>query len=108
MSGELSGRLRNRVAIERRSPSRDAVGGADGTWVTIGHAWAGIMQEGGGATVVADARSSAARWLVTLRAGADVTVGDRLIWRGRRMRVRRRSEDPALPDRFTVDVEEER
>jgi head-tail adaptor len=106
--GELAGRLRSRVAIERRDAARDALGGASGEWTPIGHAWADLAPHGTGDAVVGDARGMAARWQVTLRAGQDVGVGDRLVWRGRRLRVRRRIESPAFPDRITIEAEEER
>lgn len=108
MSGELAGRLRSRVAIERRGTERDGIGGAAGGWITIGQAWAGLLPDGTGNVTAADARSAAPRWQVTLRAGADVTIGDRLLWRGRRLRVRRLSEDPAAPDRIVLDTQEDR
>lgn len=108
MSGELAGRLRSRVAIQRRAADRDTIGGATGDWVTIGQAWAGLAPDGTGDVAAADARRAAPRWQVTLRAGADVTIGDRLIWRGRKLRVRRLSEDPAQPDRIMLDTQEDR
>lgn len=106
--GELTGRLRSRVTIERREPLRDALGGASGEWGAIGNAWAELVPDGTGAAQVGDARSMAPRWRVTLRAGPVVAIGDRLVWRGRRLRVRQRIEDPGLPDRITINAEEER
>jgi len=108
MSGELAGRLRERIAIVRREPIRDAGGGASEGWATIGPAWAAIEPDGSGDLTAGDARAASPRWRVTLRLGADVTVGDRLTWGQRRMRVRRRIDDPATPDRFTLHAEEER
>jgi len=108
MSGELAGRLRNRVAIERRGTDRGALGEASGGWVATGHAWADLAPAGTGEPVAGEARNMAPRWRVTLRNGAAVAIGDRLVWRGRKLRVRRRIEDPALPDRFTIEAEEER
>lgn len=106
--GELSGRLRSRVAIERRDAARDTLGGANGGWSPVGNAWAELVPDGTGGAIAGDARSMATRWQVTLRAGPDVTIGDRLIWRGRRLRVRGRIDDPGLPDRITINAEEER
>lgn len=106
--GELAGRLRSRVAIERRDPARDALGGASGLWLAIGSAWAELAPDGSGDAVAGDARGMAPRWQVTLRTGAEVAIGDRLVWRGRRLRVRKRTEDPAFPDRITINAEEER
>jgi head-tail adaptor len=106
--GGLAGRLRSRVAIERRDPVRDALGGASGLWLPIGNAWAELVPDGSGDVVAGDARGMAPRWRVTLRTGADIATGDRLVWRGRRLRVRKRSEDPASPDRITINAEEER
>ena len=108
MSGELAGRLRSRVTILRRVTTRDAIGGSAGDWVTIGQAWAGLTPDGTSEPTVGDAPSAALRWKVTLRTGADVTIGDRLLWRGRVLRVRRLSDDPAEPDRIMLDTQEER
>ena len=106
--GELTGRLRSRIAIERRDAARDPLGGASGDWIPIGHAWAELAPDGTGDPVAGDARGMMPRWRVTLRTGSDVAIGDRILWRGRRLRVRRRIEDPAVPDRFTINAEEER
>ncbi|MDB5685368.1 MAG: hypothetical protein JWM75_3066 [Sphingomonas bacterium] len=108
MSAELAGRLRERITIERRETTRDAVGGTSGGWTPIGEWWAAVAPDGSGDIVAADRRTAAARWRITLRTGADLRIGDRLTWRGTRMRVRRRIDDPAQPDRITVETEEER
>lgn len=104
---ELAGRLRERIAIERRDPARDATGGAAGEWLGVGQAWAAIEPVGRVAAVEADALRARLRWAVTLRSEAEVRIDDRLIWRGNRLRVRRLVPDPRTPDRLVVEAEEE-
>jgi head-tail adaptor len=108
MSGELAGRLTERVTIERRGGERDALGGASGAWTALGTRWAGLAPQPGGPLVVGEALDAAPRWRVILRAGSGVAVGDRLVWRSRRLAVRGVTDDPARPDRTTIEAEEER
>lgn len=108
MSAELAGALSERVELQRRATERDALGGAVGAWVVVGSAWAEIAPERTGPLVAGEAIEALPGWRVTLRADADVSVGDRLAWRGRRLRVRARIDDPALPDRVQLRAEEER
>jgi head-tail adaptor len=105
---ELAGALSERVEVQRRAAERDALGGAAGAWGAVGSTWAEIVPDGTGAPVAGEAIEALPRWRVTLRADADVAVGDRLIWRGRRLRVRARTDDPRLPDRVLLRAEEER
>lgn len=109
MRAELSGRLRTRVVIERRESARDAIGAANGDWVTMRSAWAEIAPEGLGAVAQADAASAMPRWSVTIRFEAPVpAVGDRVLWGGRTLRVRAVIADPRTPDRLTLSTEEQR
>lgn len=108
MSGELAGRLRERVALERRSDGRDALGGATGEWNPLGESWAAIEPHGSGPTAAGEAASAMPRWRVTMRAGIDMMVGDRLHWGVKRLRVRAMLADPMQADRVTAEVEEER
>lgn len=108
MSGELAGVLRERVTLLRRDAARDALGGASGEWAAIGEAWAAIVPDGAGGAVSGDAPDAPQRWRVTLRAPTPATIGDRLGWGARGLRVRGRSDDPAMPDRVTLLVEEVR
>lgn len=105
--GELTGRLRERVTIERREAGRDAIGGATGEWRAVGDAWAAIEPDGKSALVEADAIRARVRWAVTLRSGADLIIDDRIIWRGTPLRVRSVTRDPRTPDRIDAEAEEE-
>ena len=106
--GELAGTLRERLTLERRAAGRDGMGGADGAWSTIGTVWAALEPRTSGPAVQGDALDMRPRWRVTLRAGSGIAVGDRLVWRARYLRVRGVTDDPALPDRTSVEAEEER
>lgn len=108
MSGELAGALSERIELQRRGTARDALGGAAGDWASLGFAWAGLEPDGAGAAVAGQAADSQPRWRVTLRARDDLMLDDRRVWRGRRLRVRSVAQDPRLPDRILLKVEEER
>lgn len=107
MSGELAGALRHRVTVFRQDASRDALGGA-GDWIEVEAPWAALAADGIGAVAAADARDAPVRMAATLRAGADVRVGDRLRWAGRDFVVRSLWADPALRDRMIARIEEQR
>jgi head-tail adaptor len=109
MNAELSGRLRTRVIVERRENGRDAIGAANGDWITMRGAWVEIAPEAIGPIAVADARAAMPRWEVTMRFEAPLpAIGDRLLWDGRTLRVRAVIADPRAPDRLTLSTEEER
>lgn len=109
MRGELSGRLRTRVIIERREDARDVLGAASGDWIVMRSAWAEIAPEGAGPIAEAEARAAMPRWMVTMRSEAPVpTIGDRVLWAGRRLRVRSVGTDPRAPDAVRLSTEEER
>jgi head-tail adaptor len=107
-SGELAGRLRELVTIQRRGPERDALAGAEGEWAAIGDVWAALEPSGTGDPQAGDAWSAMPRWRATVRSGADVMVGDRIVWRGRMIVVRHYAADPAKPDRIMLIAEEMR
>lgn len=109
MNGELAGRLRTRVIIERREDARNAIGAANGDWITMRNAWVEIAPESIGPLAVADARAAMERWTVTMRFEATLpAIGDRILWAGRRLRVRSVAADPRTPDRLSLSTEEER
>lgn len=65
----LAGRLRERITIEERTVSRDAMGGETPTWATV-------------ATVWAEAQPIAGREYVALRQGqSDITIRFRMRYR---------------------------
>lgn len=91
---ELASLLRQRVTIERKSRARDALGGSTGEWTSLGSSWAELRAQDNG------------RWTATLRSTADVVAGDRLVWRGRRLRVTAAVADPWAADRLRLACEE--
>jgi head-tail adaptor len=109
MKGALAGRLRTRVIIERREDARDVLGAASGDWITMRSAWVEIAPDLIGPIAEADAKAAMPRWAVTMRAEAPLpTIGDRVLWAGRRLRVRSLMADPRAPDQLTLGTEEER
>ena len=105
---ELAGALRERVELQRRDDARDAIGGAVGEWVSLGMAWAAIIFDRSGAGIIGDAADASPWWRVTMRARADVSVGDRMLWNGRVLMVRSVERDPRFPDRLHARAEEAR
>jgi head-tail adaptor len=109
MRGELSGRLRCRVIIERREDARDVLGAASGDWITMRSAWVEIAPEAVGPISEAGAKAAMGRWTVTMRFEAPLpAIGDRLLWAGRTLRVRSVIADPRTPDQLTLSTEEMR
>lgn len=106
MIRELAGALGERIELQRRGNGRDALGGADGGWISLGFAWAGIEYERAGPGVAAGAIEDGPRWRVTMRARDDVAAGDRLIWGARVLRVRSVLRDPRWRDRLILGAEE--
>ena len=105
---ELAGTLTETVTIERRGAARDALGGAAGSWAAIATAAAAIAPDARGAATAGDAVAGLPLWRVTLRAPSPVAVGDRLLWRSRRLAVRGVENDPRRPDRIILMAEESR
>jgi len=101
---ELSGTLRERVAIEAWVDVRDNAGASAGHWQMQGAAFAAIAPDGAGGNE-GEARRSRRRWRVTLRAGADVRLTSRLIWRGEVLSVLAVEQDPQAADRVVLRCE---
>jgi head-tail adaptor len=108
VSGEFSGALTQRVLVQRRAATRDDLGGASGAWTTIATLWAAIEPITPASWGAGDLPSAAPRWRATIRAGTDVAIGDRLQWRDLLFAVRAVAADPAMPDRLTLMLEEDR
>jgi len=104
MADELTGTLTERVAIEHFVDSRDASGASAGRWQVATSAWAAIVPDGQGGSD-GEARRSARRWRVTLRAPTRVGLLSRLIWRGEWLAVLAVETDPRTPDRVTLRCE---
>lgn len=108
MSGEFAGALRERVTIERRAPSRDNRGGANGAWMYDGAAWVGVAPVVPANLAEADALSAAPRWRVTMRKREGIGLDTRLVWRGRFLAVRGVESDPREPAQMLLACEEKR
>lgn len=105
-SAEFAGALKERVTLEYQAAGTDARGAADGAWLSRGTAWAAIVPAGEGAAYAADAVAGEPRYRVTMRRRLDLSVGDRLVWRGRILSVLSFTTDPAQLDRMTCLVEQ--
>lgn len=108
MADELSGTLRERVAIEAWVAVREATGADAGHWQAVGAAAAAIVPDGLARSPLGEARRSGQRWRVTLRAGPDIGLTSRLIWQGRVLAVLAVERDPRRPDRLQALCEERR
>jgi head-tail adaptor len=100
MSG-FAGILRERVVIERRTETRDALGASDEDWTVIDVVWASARPVGSGPDFVGGAGASFPMWRLTLRP-CDIRVGDRVERVTNRIEVREVIVDPTLPDRVVA------
>lgn len=105
---ELSGKLSERVLIERQEAGRDLSGGFSGVWHTEATRWAKVepIVRGSLSRLEADTRLTARTWRVMMRPGFAVTLDMRLRWRGRILRLLGVETDPAVPDRIIILAEE--
>jgi head-tail adaptor len=108
MAGEMAGTLSERVRIEQRSGSVDGAGALVDDWTQVAERWAQLIPAGGDAmsTVAADTWLSNRQWRVILRSGLTLDLGMRLSWRDRTMRIIGIDDNPLLPDRTVLLVEE--
>ena len=102
---DFAGALRERVIIEPWLAARDTAGAEVGSWGPGETVNAAVNADGGGA-VEGEARRSRRRWRVVVRAGPAVGLTSRLRWRERVLKVLAVEDDPALPDRLTLRVED--
>jgi head-tail adaptor len=108
MSAEFAGNLRERVTIEQRLDTRDALAGARARYAYDGAAWAAVTPLVPAALVAADTLSALPRWLVTMRKREGIGPGTRLIWRARYLAVRGVECDPRMPGRMVLTCDEVR
>lgn len=105
MSGELAGRLNERVTLELWQGSSDDLGAATGAWIPQGDRWASIRPIELAPSAEADSRSSRRRYRVTLRSEPRLSLLHRLRWRNEVLSILRVEADPTSPDRQTLIVE---
>nr|WP_294849844.1 phage head closure protein [uncultured Sphingomonas sp.] len=105
---EFAGTLRERIAIEQLAAVRTPSGLQQEQWEPVARCLAAIVAETPAGEAEAMALSSAPRFRVTIRARDSVAVGQRVVWRGRRMLVKQRIDDPRTPDRIALRCEEMR
>ncbi len=108
MSGEFTGRLRERVLIEQRQGNRDLLAGATGSYAYAGEAWVALMPLMPGDLTQADALSAMPRWQVTMRKREGIGPGTRLTWRRKYLAVRGVISDPREPAQIVLMCEEVR
>lgn len=108
MAKELSGALTERVRIERRREGVSATAALSPIWELVAERWAevGPVNRLSLSAVASDTWLTARRWRVTLRAGVELSLQLRLVWRGRVLRIVGIDDDPAQADRVTVLAEE--
>ncbi|MFN3370446.1 MAG: head-tail adaptor protein [Sphingomonadaceae bacterium] len=106
--GEVAGALKARVDLWRRDPSRDPAGSQADAWLPAGTVWARIEAErpAGASDLVADARHSAQRWRLTLRARPGLGLGMRATWRGLDLVVTGIGFDPDRPGLVLLKAED--
>lgn len=108
MSGEFSGSLRERVAIEQRRTERDVLAGAKRGYTYDGAAWVAVAPLMPAGLSVAEALSALPRWQVTMRKREGIGPETRLVWRGRFLAVRTVTSDPRAPEKMVLTCEEKR
>jgi head-tail adaptor len=103
----LAGALGERVRFERRSGARGPGGALPETWEKLCSCWADVVPEGrSGSAPAADGRQAGRRWRVTLRAGPEISLDMRMVWRGMTLKVAGIEVNPREADRLTLWVED--
>ena len=83
-----AGDLRERVTIQRRSVTRDAVGAQIEAWQVRMTAYAMVAPMGAGEQYRRQQIQAKADWKITVRYTGDVIPSDRVNWRGRTFEVK--------------------
>lgn len=82
-----AGDLRERVAIQRATSTRDEYNAEVLSWTTAASVWAQVVERGGRAPLLAERPVMVVSYEVTLRAplpdGSALSQHDRLLWRGK-------------------------
>jgi head-tail adaptor len=108
MVGEIAGRLKQRIRFERRTSGHGGVAEGAEAWEPVAECWAELrpVESASPSQVSADTRITLRRWRILMRAGAEVSLGMRALWRGLDLRVLGVESDPMTPDRVMVVAEE--
>ena len=76
------GELRDRVTVRRKVRVSDEAGGWTTSWRDWGVFWCQAVTRTGAAQFFSDGLREQETTLFTFRKGADVKIGDRILWRG--------------------------
>lgn len=108
MRRELSGRLSERVRIERRAEGVSDTAALKAQWECVAERWAQVtpVSRTSLSAVSGDSWLTARRWRVMMRGGVELSLQFRVMWRGRMLRIVGIDQDPAQADRVTVLAEE--
>jgi head-tail adaptor len=107
MSG-FAGSLRERIRIERPGTQRDLEGRLHPGWYEAAACFAAVAPDGTGSDVQGMALSAMPRFEIRLRTIEAAEVGNRIVWKGRRLLIRQRVDDPRQPGRLVLKCEEMR
>lgn len=82
------GELDQRIALQRRTRTRDDAGGATTTWTTYATVWALVRPLSGRERERLMREEATANYLVVIRERDDVLPSDRIQWRSRELNIR--------------------
>lgn len=108
MSDEFAGTLRQRIAIDRPTSERNAMGLQEHGWREIARCRASVVPEGVGAEQEGMALSAMQRFKVTVRTRDGIAIDQRVRWGERALMIRQLVVDPRFRDRLTLRCEEVR
>lgn len=83
-----AGELNERVTVQRRSSTRDAIGGQIEIWQVRTTVWAKVQPMSAGEQYRRQQIQAKADWKVTVRYNGDIVPTDRLSWRGRTFEIK--------------------
>lgn len=86
--GYSAGELRERVTIQTKTRTRDAMGGYVESWTDTATLWALVRPMSGGERAQAGQQQSAADYKVVIRYRSGITPQQRLVWRGTPLNIR--------------------
>jgi SPP1 family predicted phage head-tail adaptor len=79
--------MRERVAIQTSTATRDEFNAEVLSWATTTTVWAKVVERGGREPVIADRPVMVVSYEVTIRSGVTVTHRDRLLWRSKTLAI---------------------